>query len=206
MVKYKDIFNSNIEFDEIPEHCETENGLHHVLTEDYLNIQIDNAVLIYIAGYAAHKICSKQQCQQCKTILRENKGCAINDEYFDYLQQGGLSVPIDIVLNICKHVIVLMSCLVSEKYEMKFLQQISQKAVLKILTRKSITGDQFLNEFLEETCDCGKKYQEFADDVINITCNILLNNYSKQKNDIIARKKSNYEKGNKCKIVRKYQN
>lgn len=65
-----------------------------VLNTDYLaDSEVDESVKIYISGYASHTISRKLNCEFCKSVIVEDKGLSIGNEYFDNLQRGGLSVP-----------------------------------------------------------------------------------------------------------------
>ena len=140
-------------------------------------------VLIYIAGYVARSVSKRVHCQYCACHL-----CLENDlnvelqssEYFNLLDRGGLKWPTNFVMTSCVNTYCIFEQLIS-KFEQSFCNHSRQKM---LLTKLSL---QFFSPLFEnEECSCGKSLHLLLNISIQVMCNILLNNYAKNKNDIIS--------------------
>lgn len=165
-----------------------------ILNTPYLNeSHIDQGIKIYICGYASHSIAKKLNCEFCKSFLVEDKGSCIENEYFDNLQRGGLSIPTNYVEIIFFHMFSIFDSIINNSsLEVEFLRSTNQKCILCKLTLQSIKSDFVYVEFLQN-CLCGRDYTSMLYKLLSIFANVLLNDYVKQCNntriDNVASKK-----------------
>lgn len=150
----------------------------------YLNeYEIDESAQIYISGYASSKITKKLNCNICISFITEGKGKNTNNEYFNYLQRGGLSVPTDIVKAVLFHMCAIFEKIINDtSTEYEFLNTCHQKNILCNLTFSSVSQDILLNDFYCQ-CICGKEYKKILVMLLSIFSNVLLNDYIKNKNN-----------------------
>jgi hypothetical protein len=155
-----------------------------ILTTDYLSqCQIDESAQIYISGYASHKISKKIKCNICISLVTESKGNLTNNEYFNYLQRGGLSIPTDMVKNVLFHMCAIFEKIINDiSLESDFLKTIFQKTILCHLTLLSVSLDESLKYFYC-CCVCGKNNKNILAMLCSIFSNVLLNDYTKKKNN-----------------------
>lgn len=136
----------------------------------------------------------------CISLVTESKGNFVQNEYFDYLQRGGLSVPTDIVKWVLFHFDEIFEKIINDSAtENDFLNLSNQKAILCDLALLSIKQDNSLHDFLS-VCFCGKKYEDILIMLCSIFSNILLNNYVKTKNNESSAEKSEKNKNRKRKL------
>lgn len=172
-------------------------SLYSVLEEDYLdNITCDESGLIYICGYASFKISTKIACKTCSTLIKKDDESGPNDSYFNSINRGGLSVPSDFVLAIAKHVIGISQALLSERYETLFLSTSCQKNTVCKLSNLAVNLDNSIEVDLKQVCECGTSNETLALYVISIIANIMLNNYTKMRNDALKQVKNTKRKLN----------
>lgn len=103
-------------------------------------------------------------------------------------------MPSDFVVGIGNHVSCIMQALISNPYESKFLAEANQKQILCKLSKLAIISDCSLNVNLDYVCHCGQNYMTIAEAVICKMSNILINNYTKSRNDSLVLTKSNKRK------------
>jgi hypothetical protein len=70
------------------------------------NRDIDESAIIYISRYATFKICRKISCSTCASYL---SGADINDDYFIQINRGGLTVASDLILELAKLTLSIMT-------------------------------------------------------------------------------------------------
>ncbi|MGH9701693.1 MAG: hypothetical protein ACRD52_19840, partial [Candidatus Acidiferrales bacterium] len=140
-------------------------------------------IYIYISGYASHKISKKLNCNICISLITESKGNFTNNEYFNNLQRGGLSIPTDIVKNVLFHMCAIIEKIINDNsLESDFLKLKDQKSILCHLTLLSVDLDESLKE-LYSWCICGKNNKDILVMLFSIFSNVLLNDYTKKKNN-----------------------
>lgn len=158
----------------------------------------NHRVLIYIAGYVARHVNERSKCNLCKSSLSYDHNLEIECEsdVFDYLKvidRGGLKWPKDITVQIAMHTFQMFQSLISSRFEEKFLACKNQRSAMQILTIEKLE----LNDVLKSTCACGVSMTVLAGRIVRIVSNILLNNYSKVKNDCLQ---DNCKKNKKRKL------
>jgi THAP domain/Transposase protein len=182
-----------------PQHTDSDN-FSIILTTDYLNqCELDESAQIYISGYASHKISRKLKCNICISLVTESKGNFTNNDYFNYLQRGGLSIPTDIVKNVLFHMCAIFEKIINDNsLESDFLKLHNQKTILCNLTISSTSIDESLQEFYC-SCVCGKENKNILMMLCSIFSNVLLNDYIKKKNND-AHHEKNESKNKKRKL------
>lgn len=148
-------------------------------------------VLLYVAGYAAKKITSRLSCVGCKQLLVDEGGECLQVDigknvlaYFEELNRGGLTYPSSNLLNVYQSAHGVFTICISENYEKKFILLKNQKAVLK----KIIFHYWNYFDILLLSTDCNLCLENTSVNLlkcVSILLNIMLNNYSKAKNDNI---------------------
>jgi hypothetical protein len=165
--------------------------------------KFDRSAALYICGYAAHSISRKLHCLECQQLIRSGKGVASDDDYFDMLQRGGLSVPSEIVILIFMHMSAVFYTLCNDtRFKSKFLNaDLNHKKSLSSLTVQSLLMDRAAIDFNGLCCSCGKNHKIVYHTILSIFSNILLNNFSKRENDNVEsdrkRKLKTFENSNK---------
>jgi hypothetical protein len=163
---------------------------YSVLGTNYLETCIvDEATTLYVCGYASNSVYKKIDCTFCQCSIREAKGDEFGCPYFDSLQRGGLSLPTEFVITIFFHMNAIHSL---------FLMKTKQTKILCQLTNVSLENNNFFGLFNID-CVCGKSTKSLAELFYPIFSNILLNNYTKIRNDFL-RSKEVQSKGKKRKI------
>lgn len=72
-----------------------------ILCSNYLDVcQIDEGNFIYVCGYLTQVLVRQINCVLCISFVRDEKGGNIDNQYFDYLQKGRLSVPSNKVVSL----------------------------------------------------------------------------------------------------------
>lgn len=167
-----------------------------IFETDYLaSVESDNSANIYVAGYAAHSVSKKIKCTLCKQVVVKEKGAAINDPYFDYLQRGGLSVPEDQIMYILYHMISLFQYIVRDSvYKTLFLKKVNNKQVLINLTFLSISNE-ICDIDLSKICECGLSNEKIYKKIGSPLANVVINNFIKNQNsEMCALKAQNKRK------------
>ena len=156
-----------------------------IIETDYLNTaEIDEDLLLYIAGYAAFKLSAKVCCSTCRIIIVSNE--IPDSNYFNELNRGGLTVPSKTVMMVAKHVLCITNVLISEEYEREFLKIGQQRALIRSLAEKGIQHKEGrLNHKFRDQCLCGADMRAIFRKMLTTFVNICLNNYTKMKNDAL---------------------
>ena len=106
------------------------------------------------------------------------------NEYFNNLNRGGLTYPSSILFHTFQASYSIFNTCISSNLEEKFLNLKNQKAVLLDLNSNFWKFSDYLQ--INSMCSnptCGKEQSDILKICVNIFSNILLNNYSKSKND-----------------------
>lgn len=144
----------------------------------------DESVQAYICGYAAHSIKKKFKCSDCKSLAVKSVGNQTEDTYFDFLQRGGLCISTEEVKYVYYHLCAIFEYIINRKeIEAKFLNNKNHKNLLSLLALASLESDNFPLDF-ESVCHCGATVRKIFSNVSLIISNIVLNNYTKNKNDL----------------------
>lgn len=147
---------------------------------------------MYVCGYAAHAVSRKLNCNICISLVCHGKGEKADNEYFDHLQRGGLSIPTDNMQYLFFHMCSIFEAIINNnKYESRFKTSQKQKHILMKLTTESIRFDFWFNDF-NCVCICGQNCCAILNMVLSIYANIILNNYVKNiNNQALQSKKRN---------------
>jgi hypothetical protein len=169
----------------------TNAGLCDVITECDTSVCISEAEsksLIFIAGFVAYKLVTNNIiCELCQNELVTEHAMEVNidcNEQYSYLNdldRGGLKWPTDLLVEVVMQVFFVFNCLVSEKYEPKFLALLnSQKSVLLRLSMERMNTLSLLDGI---DCVCGVTANSLFESAAGVVANILLNNYCKRSTD-----------------------
>ncbi|VEN43153.1 unnamed protein product [Callosobruchus maculatus] len=184
----------SINFDE-QDHMDIENNVidfSFVLRTNYLETySLDKSVQTYICGYAAHSIQNNKNiaCEECKQIVIKSKGESVEDDYFDYMQRGGLCIATDQIEFIYYHLCAIFEYIVNEPETLsKFLKKQNHKYLLASLALESLENDRFFIDF--SVCpECGTSARKIYLIVALIFSNIVLHNFCKNKNNDVSTSK-----------------
>lgn len=148
------------------------------------NLDLDEGAKLYVCGYAVHVVAKRITCESCCALIKLSKGEFSENHYFNSLQRGGLSLPSDNVCFIFTHMYAIL-CDVSNKITLEklFLQIRNQKDVLYRLTLISIKNDYYYSFFLDNCPECHTDRKVILKNICSVFCNIMLNNYVKNKNN-----------------------
>lgn len=148
-----------------------------------VDVNVEHYPVVYVSGYVAFKMNSKLNCCGCSNFIStECTDC----EMFQEINRGGLSVPSDLLIDICLKVYSVMQLLISAEYEQKFIECKAQKLLLIELAQK-LLKDTLEIDYHNVFCEvCEKPANVIMSLALPYFSNILINNYAKQQNDIIA--------------------
>lgn len=143
-------------------------------------LEISDSGLIIVCGYASFKLKTKYKCEECMTqFLSEDDS---ENEYFKEINRGGLTVPTDLCLELGKLAHRTLKMLISEKYESRFIQCSNQKRIMIHFLEESLF---LLDINQDEKCVlCDTPFLKYFREVFKTFSNILLNNYSKIRNNV----------------------
>lgn len=157
--------------------------------EETTDDEVEEAILMenfYVAGMAAHRSVKGSKCQKCIGFFVESKGKEVGDEYFDYLQRGGLIQPTVTLMTVLKHFLkVFAGILKSNEYTKIFFSAIDQKHVLIELAKTSLCNDDVGINY-EDACEKGHTLTQMFERCFSIFANVILNNYCKNINDNVT--------------------
>jgi hypothetical protein len=165
------------------------------ILDDMIDVEISEhnlPVLIYIAGYVANSVGRKLKCPSCICRLSKNSDlhCDFSPEIFDYLKsidRGGLKWPSDFTLDVCSKAHLLFQEVVS-KLEKEFLLCTNQRSVLVYCCVKFCSKSYDT----ENVCSsCSRSLIDVTKMMLRPMINILLNNFTKVKNDQLLENKTN---------------
>lgn len=161
--------------------------LKFILFNDFFDDDLEDfgfpdSSLIYICGYVAFKMKERVTCAECVALFLSDS--ATQDQYFQEINRGGLSVPSDLCMELGGMALLVMQRLISEKYEAVFVQCTNQRELFIWLLQESLF---LINYPHEDTCtSCKKSHLERFRLSFKIFSNILLNNYTKLRNNVAA--------------------
>ena len=182
-------------------------GLYDVITECDIGVAVSEAEcksLIFIAGFVGYKLLTNTViCELCCNELITEHVMEVSiddgDEQYSYLRdldRGGLKWPTDLLVEIVAQVFFVFNCLVSLKYESKFLALLSSQK--PVVMRLSIERFNLIGLLYGIDCVCGATANNVCESATAIVANILLNNYCKRSID-----QQNASKGHKGTAQRK---
>ncbi|CAH2000204.1 unnamed protein product [Acanthoscelides obtectus] len=161
-----------------------------ILETDYLiSYDVDEAVKIYICGCGPFSHKKKISCTKCQEKLIKSKGVMLELDYFDYLQRAGLCIPADEIGYIYHHACAIFTYIIDHENTLKMLfARLDHKTILGTLIVESLESDVFID--LKIICECGMPHKKIYTATTFIICNILLNNFTKNKNNLCHKEKS----------------
>jgi hypothetical protein len=133
-----------------------------------------------------HKLLKRVECEGCISffVLLDKTSVLFSNtlsSYFNVIDRGSLKYPSDAVINIL--VTYLFKVMISERYEYVFLNSKCQRTVLMSVMYNVIDSLDF------DVCQsCGKQLNTFLKKCIFTFCNVLLDNYSRVKNNSVLTK------------------
>ncbi|CAH1112316.1 unnamed protein product [Psylliodes chrysocephalus] len=138
--------------------CNNENidysNFTFILSTNYLEtFQYDESTQTYICGYVAHSVQKSKniKCNNCKQLVVKSIGEKVNDEYFDYLQRGGLCVAQDEVKYIYYHLCAIFEYIINAKEILtNFLFRQNHKYLLASLALASLETHHMTLDIGEE--------------------------------------------------------
>lgn len=98
-------------------------------------------------------------CEACLTLLRKDRELELSDDsetidysYVQSLDRGGLKYPTLLAILLGHKVLSVLQVLVSKKYENKFLQLQTQKAVTHAIVLQLLSQDDFFQSEASDKC------------------------------------------------------
>ena len=150
----------------------------------------DSNVLIFVSGYVAHIVKKKVLCRTCVCRLSldshlDSEFLENTSEYLKLVDRGGLKWPSPFTLSVCTDMFKMFKITI-EYYEEALLTCTNQRKMLIDM------GTEHLSHIfdLEELCPCGRSVRSIVEHCLRCIINILLNNYSKVKNNSLIVKKN----------------
>lgn len=126
------------------------------MSTNYLEtFQYDESTQTYICGYVAHSVQKSKniKCNNCKQLVVKSIGEKVNNEYFDYLQRGGLCVAQAEVKYIYYHLCAIFEYIINAKEILtNFLFRQNHKYLLASLALASLESDSFFINFTGIIC------------------------------------------------------
>lgn len=148
--------------------------------EDYASIIGIEEILAYIAGYCIHSCINRIKCDMCLQKLTSPKETTSGSLICE-LNRGGLKCPNDFVLDSISTCYIIVSKLLSAKFEAEFLKIDKKREIVYIIT------DHFLNSneksYDLEECQNGHGASLLQKYIIVSCINTLLKNYCKNVNN-----------------------
>lgn len=153
----------------------------------------DIKVLIYIGGYIVQKSSrTKIQCIRCQHKLACDRELVIQTvpcdkyQYLQFIDRGGLKYPSEYLVNILLKGYSIFQVLISERYENDFLNARCQKSLLINLILRALELEELDESDCSNKCDnCTLPENKLVQICLQYFSNILLNNYSKSKNNML---------------------
>lgn len=175
-------------FDDKSEACRVDiKDFMSIFNSDYLEAyNLDESTQLYVCGYIAHTIHKAKHisCSECKALVVKNVGSNINDDYFSFLQRGGLCIATNEINYIYYHMCAIFDFIInSSEWESKFLLTQNHQNLLVSLAVASLESGPFYIDF-NRVCSCGTTYRKIYFKAASTLSNILLNNYTKNKNNL----------------------
>ena len=141
----------------------------------------DLSILLFIGGYIAHSLGKQLKCQYCTNYLAQDKELLVENasagNYLNLIDRGGLKWPTDFLLNICTNTFIIFCNLIRD-FEVEFCKCSNQRDLLINCSLK-YHQPSFQNEY----CVCERDLSSVVKRAIRVMSNILLNNYSKNRNN-----------------------
>lgn len=141
-------------------------------------VDVDDSSLLYICGYSSFKLKQKLECSFCINLITADINES-TDQYFNYLNRGGLTVPSGLVMTIGQHVYCVVQNLISKRYENLFIKVCNQKSLIVQIALRSLTASEVVSDLVTKICSCETTHLNLFTKLLGIMANILLNNYCK---------------------------
>jgi THAP domain/Transposase protein len=152
----------------------------------------DEHSLIYITGYAVHKLMSHCKCELCLAVVMRDRDMLLTEDsnldfqYLDSLNRGGLKYPSLLAILVAYKVFCVLQLLISKQYEHQFLLINNQKEVLCTLVKSALNYDEYFQSEAEGCCcECDTSVLDLLTSMLPTFANIFLFNYTKVCNDAV---------------------
>lgn len=148
-------------------------------------------IITFIAGYCSFACNKKIKCQYCETFFVSKKDDLVFEEsneiptsFITAKNRGGLQYPSYDVVRCFSIIYIIVTKLISGEYEKDFLALNQHKNVIAKLGLPILENQDI---FLGHQCSKHNKTLIFKH-IVSCSVNTLLNNYVRNKNDVIVRK------------------
>jgi hypothetical protein len=131
-----------------------------LIAEDEAISQDEAEVLVYIAGYIAHRTNMTLKCIQCKSLISHNRKLEVDScnrpdlVYLKHLDRGGLKWPKKFLVEIVSQMFVLFKVLIGQDFEIEFIKVRNQRVLLKKLAIEMLIYKD--TSMIYGTCECGE--------------------------------------------------
>ncbi|KAH7932958.1 hypothetical protein HPB49_005279 [Dermacentor silvarum] len=171
----------------------------HVSEADLDELRAQMPVIGYVGGYCAHAAMKVLKCESCRghLVVTGNETETEEDIHslITQLDRGGLKFPSALVITIVMHTEVVVTKLMAQSTSTQFLHGPNQRNVVRQLTLDSLPKLEDI-----DACENGHTYELLVTLVANCAANIMLNNLSKQRNDLLRIGKGQNSKNRKAQI------
>lgn len=159
--------------------------------DDIYTRDVEETILsenLYVAGMAAHRSMKYTTCQHCASFFVQSKGKNLDDNYFNYLQRGGLIEPNPQLITILHHFLRVFAKIIDfPEFKEIFFNAKNQKKTLIELSKISLCNDE-VGITYEDICENGHSLSEIFEKCFSIFANVILNNYCKNVNNEVQEK------------------
>jgi hypothetical protein len=131
-----------------------------LIAEDEAISQDEAEVLVYIAGYIAHRTNMTLKCIQCKSLISHNRKLEVDScnrpdlVYLKHLDRGGLKWPKKFLVEIVSQMFVLFKVLIGQDFEIEFIKVRNQRVLLKKLAIEMLIYKD--TSMIYGTWECGE--------------------------------------------------
>lgn len=177
-----DFFNSN---ENLSENCTNEIPVFFstlYIDDDEIDMLPDHLwpIITYIAGYCSHVSLKNLKCDYCEIFLVavDSENSQPHNNLIRANDRGGLKYPASDIIRCTSFVYLIVQKIISSDYEAEFLKLTNQKKILSSICLSLLPEEMLLGH------NCPQHTKEvLIKNIVNVTLNILLNNYVKIKND-----------------------
>ncbi|KAH7932844.1 hypothetical protein HPB49_003351 [Dermacentor silvarum] len=171
----------------------------HVSEADLDELRAQMPVIGYVGGYCADAAMKVLKCESCRghLVVTGNETETEEDIHslITQLDRGGLKFPSALVITIVMRTEVVVTKLMAQSTSTQFLHGPNQRNVVRQLTLDSLPKLEDI-----DACENGHTYELLVTLVANCAANIMLNNLSKQRNDLLRIGKGQNSKNRKAQI------
>lgn len=150
-------------------------------------------ILVYISGYAVMKELRRVKCNTCQNWLQTDNKVDVPEDlltYIEELDRGKLTLPTEAPL-LASSIVHFLFTQIVENFENDFLNSGKQLGTLYQLSCMQLNH---IDIDMSNKCDCNLLFRTRLENICLITCKIMLNNFTKYKNDLIENTKRSNKK------------